>query len=77
MCRYTGKSKTKVKGSFLLEVFLWLFFLLPGIIYTFWRHTTKQKVCPRCGHAAMIPVDTPKGQELMGVAIVDSKQVKA
>lgn len=65
LCGYTGSSKKKVKGNFLTEVILWLFFLIPGLIYSIWRLTSKQDVCPKCGNASMIPSDTPMGQKMM------------
>jgi ribosomal protein S27AE len=63
-CGYVGKRKKVAKGSFLLELFLWLFFILPGVIYSVYRLSTKQKVCPKCGNATMIPTDTPAGRKL-------------
>lgn len=44
-----GKPKTVTRGSFLMEVFLWLLLIVPGAIYSLWRLTTKAKVCLRCG----------------------------
>jgi ribosomal protein L32 len=64
-CGHIGYPKTITKGSFLTEVILWLFFLLPGLIYSIWRLTSKEEVCPRCGNATMIPVDTPIGKQLL------------
>jgi len=63
-CGYVGKPKSATSGSFLMELVLWLLLILPGIIYSIWRLTTKHLVCPKCGNATMIPLDTPKGQEL-------------
>jgi len=63
-CGYIGKPKTVVRGSFLMEVVLWLFFLVPGLIYSIWRLTGKEKVCPSCGQKGMIPLDSPRGQKL-------------
>lgn len=49
-CGYLGKkTKRVIKGSGCLEIFLWLFFIIPGILYTIYRSTTEQaKVCPNC-----------------------------
>ena len=49
-CGYFGKkTKTIVKGSGCLEIFLWLFFIIPGIIYTIIRSlSVTKKVCPEC-----------------------------
>ena len=61
-CGATGAPIVRMKGSdgaFLLLIF---FFLLPGIIYAIWRNSTRQIVCSRCGHASMIPLDSPLAQ---------------
>jgi len=63
-CGFVGKPKKVTEGSFLVEIFLWLLFLLPGVIYSIWRMTTRKDVCPKCGKPDMIPVDTPEGQKL-------------
>lgn len=65
LCGYAGSVGKKNKGSDLIEVVLWLFFLIPGIIYSIWRRSDKQSVCPKCGNKTMIPADSPQGQRLM------------
>jgi hypothetical protein len=40
-------------------------FIIPGVIYSIWRLTTRRKVCGVCGHDTMIPVSTPRGQQLV------------
>ena len=49
----------------LQPLFPLLLFILPGLIYTIWRGTSKYDVCPECNHPTMIPVDTPEGQRLL------------
>jgi hypothetical protein len=44
-CGTIGKPKKKTKGSFAIEVLLWLCFLIPGLIYSLWRMTSKVPVC--------------------------------
>lgn len=63
-CGFSGKPQRKVKGSILIEIVLWLFFILPGIIYSVWRLTSNISVCPKCGNTTMIPMDSPVGQKL-------------
>ena len=63
-CGYQGEAGTQTPGSFLAEVALWLCFIVPGVIYSVWRLTARRKVCPQCKQPTMIPIDTPKGQEL-------------
>lgn len=68
MCGHVGRPKTITRGSFFIEIVLWLFFIIPGLIYTIWRLTTKGKTCPTCGNSSMIPLNTPKGLELLKLA---------
>lgn len=63
-CGYVGLPKTVTKGSFLIELVLWLFFLIPGLIYSIWRLTSRHKACPKCEASNMIPTDSPRGKEL-------------
>jgi predicted RNA-binding Zn-ribbon protein involved in translation (DUF1610 family) len=64
-CGYKGKSKRVTKGSLFIELILWLAFLVPGIIYSIWRLTTKYWACPQCGAANMVPLDSPRGKKLL------------
>lgn len=63
-CGTVGSTKTVTKGSILIEIILWLCLLVPGIIYSLWRHTTRTKVCRACGAAKLIPVNSPMGKKL-------------
>lgn len=63
-CGYTGHTERKTKGSILIEILLWCFFLVPGIIYSLWRLTTKYDACPSCSSASMIPLNSPQGKKL-------------
>lgn len=63
-CGTRGPAKMRVGGSFMIEVILWLMFIVPGLIYSIWRLTTKKPACASCGSTAVIPIDTPMGAEL-------------
>jgi len=63
-CGFMGGTKKIIKGSILVELFLWLLFLLPGIIYSIWRGNTRKKVCAKCGNSNIVPVDSPVGIDL-------------
>lgn len=58
-CHFRGAPLWKVRGTFALELLLYLFFVLPGIAYTIWRLSNKYTVCPECGEANMVPVTSP------------------
>ncbi|MEQ8511552.1 MAG: hypothetical protein RJP96_14830 [Algiphilus sp.] len=63
-CGHAGSERTITRGSLAIEIILWLFFIVPGLIYSLWRMTSRYHVCPKCRHAAMIPADTPRGRQL-------------
>jgi hypothetical protein len=63
-CGYQGHPKTITRGSLLTELMLWLLLIVPGVIYSIWRLTTRYRGCPECG-AHMIPGDTPMGKMLL------------
>ena len=64
-CGQVGTAKRITKGSIFIEILLWLFFLLPGLIYSIWRLSSKYDACPSCKNPSMIPVDSPTGRKLM------------
>jgi hypothetical protein len=64
-CGHHGKSTSATKGSFWIEVILWLCFLIPGLIYSIWRLNTRHSVCPKCGSSDIIPSDSPIGLQLI------------
>jgi len=53
-CNYTGPGKKIIKGSIAAEILLWVMFLLPGLIYSIWRITSKYYGCPKCQYPHVI-----------------------
>ncbi|HEY1037268.1 MAG TPA: YqaE/Pmp3 family membrane protein [Candidatus Paceibacterota bacterium] len=64
-CGHIGSSKTAVKGNLLIEIILWLCFLIPGLIYSLWRSSSRYKTCRNCGSSSLIPLDSPMGKKLL------------
>ncbi|MCF7864941.1 MAG: hypothetical protein K9M11_00345 [Candidatus Pacebacteria bacterium] len=64
-CGHVGSTKTAVKGSGLVEIFLWFCFILPGIVYSLWRSSSRYKTCRNCGSSNLIPLDSPMGTKLL------------
>jgi hypothetical protein len=58
----TDMPQSKARGSFVIEIILWLAFIIPGLLYSLWRQSTRQKVCPSCGNATLIVANTPDGR---------------
>jgi len=63
-CGYEGNPVSYTPGSFWLELALWIFFILPGLIYSIWRLSARKKVCPKCKSPNMILIDSPIGKKL-------------
>ncbi len=75
-CGFVGKPVTITKGSIWLEIILWLALLVPGIVYSIWRLSTRYKGCPESKKDTMIPVDTPLGQKLISEITQKDQNVK-
>lgn len=67
VCRDCGSVATpvcKTRGAFLIELILWLCFLVPGLIYSVWRLSTRYDACGACGGVHLVPIDSPVGAKL-------------
>lgn len=80
-CGHYGFPGKITRGSFLIELLLWLLFIpaivysyvlfLPGLIYSAWRLSTRRRACTKCQSPTVIPVDTPRGQQLIAEFKID------
>jgi hypothetical protein len=66
-CGTIDKPKTTTKGSFGIELILWLCMILPGALYSVWRLTTRGPACAKCGAKELIPPDSPRARQLRGI----------
>jgi hypothetical protein len=64
-CGCVGKPKRWTKGSFLIEVVLWIIILPVGFLYSIWRLTTRCDVCLKCGSTNLLPADSPVARKLL------------
>lgn len=62
-CFDVGFGTNHTKGSIAIEIVLWLMLIVPGLIYSIWRLSTRKLVCQKCG-GALIPTETPRGKQL-------------
>ncbi len=65
-CETVGKPKKHTKGYLILEIFLWICFLIPGVMYSLWRLTSKANICRACKSTHLIPLDSPKAKRILG-----------
>lgn len=63
-CGTVEESKTKARGSMGIEVVLWLCFLIPGLIYSIWRMSSKYEACSACGSDKVLPLSSPIGAQI-------------
>ncbi|MBP8100953.1 MAG: hypothetical protein KAY54_03630 [Burkholderiaceae bacterium] len=64
-CGQHGPAKSHTRGTMALELALWLMFILPGIIYSLWRLSTRANVCASCGSAALVAPESPAGRRML------------
>lgn len=64
-CGHVGRSKIHYRGNLGIEIVLWLLLIVPGLIYSLWRLTTKRQVCGACESEQIVPVDSPFGKKLL------------
>lgn len=76
-CGHVGASETITKGHFALEVVLWLCFLIPGFIYSVWRHTSRYEACPVCGNTKLIPRTAPMAQKFLRENLPEKLMVRS
>lgn len=63
-CGHVGDAERITKGNIWIELILWLAFLIPGLIYSIWRISTRHDACKKCGGTTLLPLDTPLGKKL-------------
>jgi hypothetical protein len=63
-CGTVGETTTETRGSRFIELLAWLCFLIPGLIYSMWRMSTKHETCRACGSEKILPVDSPIGRQM-------------
>src|SRR4051812_29106904 len=58
-CGHLGATKTRTKGNLGIEIVLWLCLIVPGLVYSIWRMSSRTQVCASCGAATLVPADSP------------------
>lgn len=67
-CGTAGKPKRVAPGSIVVEIGLWILLLVPGLIYSLWRVSSKYDACPACGSKHLVPASSPVGQRALAAA---------
>ena len=53
-CFVTAEPDTVLEGSDLLELLGWCCLAAPGLLYCWWRHALRIKVCAFCGSRELV-----------------------
>lgn len=64
-CGTRGYPKRITRGSILIEIVLWLFMILPGLLYSLWRLSSRRDGCRACGSAELVPLDSPRARAVL------------
>jgi hypothetical protein len=64
VCGTEGQPRSHTRGSIGIELLLWLCLLLPGLLYSLWRLTTRRDVCGACGSERLVPADSPVAKQM-------------
>ena len=64
-CGHYGRVTMKNRGSVILLLFLFLCFVVPGVLYLLYMLTGHTEHCRQCGQTTLIKPDSPAGRELM------------
>ncbi len=66
-CGCLGTPRQSTSGALIVEIALWCFFFVPGVIYSLWRLTSRQVQCRACnGLGTLILADLPNARRAMG-----------
>lgn len=75
-CGSLSDPKKVNKGSGAVEIVLWFFFIVPGLIYSVWRRSNKNAVCSVCGNKSLVPITSPIGMKMVADQGLDLKQIQ-
>jgi hypothetical protein len=64
VCYAIGDSVIVKSGSYRLQLILYLFGIIPGILYRKWRDSTARRACAHCKQDALVSLYTHQGRRV-------------
>lgn len=64
-CGHIEKPQYRANGSLGVEIILYFFFFVPGLIYSVWRRSTAKVTCTNCKSTVLIPLGSPRATKLL------------
>jgi predicted RNA-binding Zn-ribbon protein involved in translation (DUF1610 family) len=55
-CNWKGIPAVVAPGNIAVEILLWIFFIIPGLIYSVWRMASKYEACPKCKNRNIVQI---------------------
>ncbi len=65
------------RGLWVIEIFMWLLYILPGVIYSIWRRVRKQQVCPKCRNPSVVLTSSSRAMGMMRLMKTFSRPLMA
>jgi hypothetical protein len=65
-CGFVGLPKQCKPGTFGVEVVLWVLLVVPGVVYTIWRLSSRYEGCAKCGSKRIVPAGENMAQTAIG-----------
>lgn len=63
-CGTVSNGRRQNRGSWVIELLLWLCLIVPGVLYSLWRLGNRYYECPACGSEDMVALQSPMGRKL-------------
>ena len=67
LCTECGCQRDPInakRGLLVIEIFMWLLYILPGVIYSIWRRVRTLQVCPKCRNPSIILTSSTRAMEM-------------
>jgi len=61
-CGEINRPSPEERGNIYLAIFLWICFIVPGLLYSLWSFFNKKYVCPACRSERLVPPGSPAGK---------------
>lgn len=68
LCLECGCQREPVmanRGMLIIELLMWLLYILPGVIYSIWRRVRKQEICPNCRTPSVVLTASSRAMKMM------------
>ncbi len=68
VCMECGCQRDPVdakRGLLVIEICMWLLYILPGVIYSIWRRVRKQPVCSKCRNPSVVLTSSSRAMGMM------------